>query len=106
MAVSPIVGLSADLLTFSGGYILALDAVRQAKQFTKIRRTAKALGSPQLVRLKVEFANKAIDNLPEDIEYAFLRRNAIRAAVGTSLLAGGFLLSLAARGIELFCGAK
>jgi hypothetical protein len=100
MQAGPIVGLLGDLLTFTGGLLLAWDAVQKEREFERIKKVAAALQSPWLARLKVEMEGLIVAD-EGDVQKAFIRRSARKAAYGCGLLAAGFLLLLAARTIEL-----
>ena len=104
MHIHSIIGLLGDLLTFSGGLFLALDAVQKEKEFNKIKRVAAALRTPYLAKLKVEIEGLIISD-DQDVERAFIRHSARKAVVGCVVLTLGFLLLLAARILEIANGS-
>ncbi len=95
-----IVGLFGDILTFSGGVILAYDAVHQERQYQQIRDWAATLTSPELITLRVAMNGVAITD-KEDVERAFIRHSSKRALNGLRVLVAGFALLLCSRVIEI-----
>ena len=100
MMPGPIIGLLGDTLTFSGGLVLAWDAVQKENEFDKIKKIAATLSSPSMARLHVEMEGVLISD-EADIERAFLRVSARKAVWGCRVLAAGFFLLILSRIFEL-----
>jgi hypothetical protein len=101
MEIAPLVGLCGDLLTFSGGLLLAVDVAQKEKDFGRIKKIATAITNPFMVRIKVEMDGLIVSD-EADVERAFLHRSALKALLGCGLLSLGFLFLLAVRAIELW----
>jgi|HubBroStandDraft_6_1064221.scaffolds.fasta_scaffold2340950_1 hypothetical protein len=96
----PAVGLLGDLLTFTGGILLAWDVVQKERELQEIARVTSALKLPGMIGLNIEYRGVLIKS-EIDIVHAFIRRSARKAAWGCVFLAFGFLLLLVSRIIEL-----
>jgi hypothetical protein len=101
IASGAIIGLLGDALTFSGGFLLAWDAVQKEKEFNKIQRVAAAVTSTSMVRLHVKMEGILISD-ERDVERAFIRQSARKAAWGCRILTAGFFLLIVTRILEVF----
>lgn len=101
MTIGPVVGLLGDALTFSGGLLLAWDAVQKENEFDRVKRVARALQSPSMARLHVELEGIVVSD-EKDVERAFIRRSAHKAAWGCRILAAGFFVLIVTRILDVF----
>jgi hypothetical protein len=93
-------GLAGDTLTFTGGLILALDALLKEREFTKSRKLTKTIESPFLAKVTLERNGISLKS-EADVELAFIRISVRRAMYGSVTLCLGFVFLLVARLGEL-----
>lgn len=96
----PMLGLAGDALTVCGGLLLAWDTVQKDREVRQVKNTARAIESPLLKGLPIEIDGVLVV-CESDVERAFIRRSARKAAWGCVLLAAGFILLFATRLIEM-----
>ena len=101
MHLTPVIGLLGDSATFAGGLVLALDAARKEREFTRIKKVAAGIKSPFLAHVKFQTKGGLTLADENDVERVFIHDSARQAVWGCWLLAGGFLLLLGTRLAEL-----
>ena len=94
MSTSTLLGFAGELLTFAGGIILSLDALRRNREFTKtenLQTTVSRLAG-------IELTMNGVRLLGDDaVELVFIKKSVRRALLGTLIVTSGFLCLLAAR---------
>ena len=98
MSTATILGFLGDILTFTGGLILSLDALRRRKEFKKTSDTQKVVA--QLSGIYLTQDNLRLFN-NDSVELVAIRKSVWRAAWGTAIITLGFLCLLATRIVEL-----
>lgn len=92
-------GFFGDFLTFFGGIVLAVDAVREEKKFRKLRAWAETIAAPELKGVILTFQGVKLKT-GDDIELAFIRKSAKLALAGALILTIGFMCLFVSRCIE------
>lgn len=93
-------GLAADLFTFAGGLVLALDAIRAVDHFLAEVggiNTFKAL----VGKVRLETPDRSPVREENDVHLAALRKVAYRAKIGAGLLIFGYFLQVITRVCEI-----
>lgn len=99
MSAGALFGFLGDFLTFSGGIVLAVDAVREEKKLRKLRDWAKTIDAPELKGVIMTLQGVKLKT-GEDIELAFVRKSAKLALTGTVILTVGFMCLFVSRCME------
>lgn len=92
-------GFFGDFLTFLGGIVLAVDAVREEKKYRKLRAWAETIAAPELKGVILTFQGVKLKT-GDDIELAFIRKSAKLALAGALILTIGFMCLFVSRCIE------
>jgi hypothetical protein len=100
MHLWPIIGLVGDLLTFTGGLLLAIDVAQKEREFSKIKAVSSSIESPFLAKIKIEMDGIILTD-KDDVVRAFIHHSARKAFWGCILLSVGFLFLLSVRISEL-----
>ena len=98
MSPSTILGLIGDALTFTGGLILALDAVRRQREFRKTKQLQETVKSLDGIKLTQDGISLLDDKA---VELVFIRQSVRRAIYGAACLTIGFVFLLITRVVEL-----
>jgi len=98
MYLTTILGLIGDALTFTGGLILALDALRRETEFRRTKELKNAVESLDGIKLT---QNGIVLLNDKAVELVFIRQSVRRALWGAAILTLGFVFLLATRVIEL-----
>jgi hypothetical protein len=98
MTVTIILGLVGDALTFTGGFILALDVLRREQEFRKTKALRKTVQSLKGIKLTQDGITLVND---QDVDLVFIRQSVLRSLKGVVFLTLGFVSLLAARIIEV-----
>jgi|SRR5882724_5663115 len=98
MSLTTILGLVGDALTFTGGLILALDALRREQEFRKTKELQKAVQSLKGIKLTQDGITLVND---QDVDLVFIRQSVLRSLKGVVILTLGFVSLLAARILEV-----
>jgi hypothetical protein len=101
MSLTAILGIVGDSLTFTGGVILAFDALRRETEFRRRKELDKAVESLKGIKLT---QNGIVVLNDESTELVFIRQSVRRALWGAGILMIGFLFLLATRFAELVIG--
>jgi hypothetical protein len=99
--ISQILGLVGDVITFSGGLVLAIKEAGEEKRARERVGVANALENfPNLKKLTILIDETLIRN-ESDIEVAIASRASQRARWGGGLIAAGFVFLFVARVLEI-----
>jgi hypothetical protein len=96
-----ILGLSGDILTFVGGLVLSIDALRRASEFkrtTDLQKTVAALAGINLTQKGLYIFDD------KSVELVFIRQSVRRAFWGIAIITSGFLCILATKIVESLAG--
>jgi hypothetical protein len=97
MTLASLLGFAGDSLTFVGGFILSLDALRRDKEF----RGQKALAGVVKDLTGIELTKDGIKLISgEAVERVFIRQSVRRAVWGTIIMTLGFIALLGSRIVE------
>lgn len=99
MSAGALFGFLGDFLTFLGGIVLAIDALREEKKLRKFREWAETIDDPELKGVVLTLQGVKLKT-GEDIELAFVRKSAKLALTGALTLTAGFMCLFVSRYME------
>jgi len=98
MTPSIILGFLGDALTFGGGILLSLDALKRGREFKTTKGLQKAVANLH----GIELTSGGVRIFDDDsTELLFIRKSVRRAKWGTVIITSGFLCLLASRIVEV-----